>query len=164
MPDVVLHAGRARCAIAPMGLRFFLRRNAGADELRVAGNHCFHADGGGECLQLRKNFLPAADTDGIAHDVLAIDGHERLFPDLMEHTYRGTAPAWCALFKLPNACVQGSDVRPGGIQRAGQLRQGCDFTGNCSQRARLAFKYRNAQLAQLRVRGRLHAAGPLDRA
>src|SRR5690606_7685696 len=76
--------------VAPLvqPVRALLAHAAGDDDFWIGGEHRFHADARCELTKSGEYVFSTAQTDGIGDQVFAVDGHQRLVPDLVEHAHR----------------------------------------------------------------------------
>lgn len=127
-------------------------------ELRVGRRRSLPADGGGEEGQAGEHIDAAAGVDRLADQVQAVDGHQRLVPELPEHPHRATAGV-AALEFAPT----GLEGCRGLVALRGTPQQHADAAqrvGDALRLADLALVDRQAERAQARLVALVQAAVP----
>ncbi len=158
---VLRHGGHRRPAlpvVQPFGAR--LAHAAGDDDVRIGGDDALDGDRRRQDRQGGENVLAAAEADGVADDLLAVDGHQRLLPYLVEDPQ--LRPRRIAGGKLRVACAEGGGGGIGDGFGAGQTTVGLQGGGDILDTVRLRQVDRQPQRAQLGDGGGQVAALPAD--
>ena len=154
--------GHVRCPVVAV---------AGDDDIRVGLDHRFNADSRRDNRQVGEHVAGAAQLQRAADEVVAVDRHQRVAPDLVKHRLRGFCAEAGAHPRQLLAQARRRRVHAGA--RAGQQRQLLDIFDDVVKIPRLGIIDREAQIDDFfpaipgcrrfatRPRGRAQARSPL---
>jgi hypothetical protein len=149
--------GPALPVVEPLGPRFV--HAAGDDGLGVGGDDRFDSHRRRHRFELAEDIVTAAQADDVGDDLPAADGHQRLFPDLVEGAHRRQAGRSASADRRAAAKALGRAI--GDCFCCRPARRALDLAGDIGEMIGLRQIDRNRQAAQ---RSRCAAALPLCQA